>query len=159
MKLTAYSDYALRVLTFLAVNDDRLCTIKEIADTYRISKNHLMKLVHELGRAGILETVRGRSGGIRLARPPQEINLGDVVRTTEDDFNIVECFDPQTNRCVISEACRLQFILHEALGAFMNVLDRYTVADLLLNDQTLRRLFERGPAPSAGSDSTPGSQA
>ncbi|MGH0032586.1 MAG: RrF2 family transcriptional regulator [Myxococcota bacterium] len=131
MQLTRYSDYSLRVLIYLAVRSDRLVTIEEIAQAYDISKAHLMKVVHQMGRAGFLETVRGRGGGFRLARAPEEILVGDVIRHTEDKLDLVECFDPDTSRCRIEPACGLRGVLEEALDAFLETLDRYSLADLV----------------------------
>lgn len=130
MRLTTYSDYSLRVLLYLSLHGDNLSTIKDIAQSYNISKNHLMKVVHNLVTAGYIESIRGRSGGLRLAREPKDIILGEVVRKTEDDFKIVECFDPKTNTCRIAEDCKLKHMLNEALFAFLNVLDKYTLQDL-----------------------------
>jgi len=131
MRLTSYSDYSLRVLMYLAVRADAVATIEEISRAYGISKAHLMKVVHELGRAGLVETTRGRGGGLRLARRPDEIVVGDVVRRTEDKLDLVECFDPDTSQCRIEPACRLRGVLGEALDAFLTTLDRYTLADLV----------------------------
>jgi len=132
MQLTRYTDYSLRVLIYLAVNQEKLATIEEIADAYGISRAHLMKIVHRLGLAGYLETVRGRGGGLRLARPPEEIRVGAVVRHAEESMALVECFDPQTSHCRIEPVCRLQTVLNEALEAFLQTLDGYTVADLVV---------------------------
>ena len=131
MQLTRYSDYNLRVLIYLAVRPEHLATIEEISQAYGISKAHLMKVVHQLGRAGFLETVRGRGGGFRLARPPAEISVGDVIRYTENRMNLVECFDPETSHCRIEPVCGLRGVLEEALDAFLRTLDRYTLADLV----------------------------
>ncbi|MGQ3301618.1 RrF2 family transcriptional regulator [Reyranella sp.] len=139
MRLTRYTDYALRVLTYLGAQPDRVCSIAEIARGYGISQNHLMKVAHDLGKAGYIEGVRGRAGGIRLARAPEKINVGAVVRQTEDGFALVEC-----DTCVISPACELTRVLDEALAAFMAVLDRYTLADLLKRQTKLLRLLGVG---------------
>ncbi len=141
MRLTTYSDYAFRALIYLAVRGDEPCTIQEMADHYGISRNHLMKVVQQLGQLGYVETTRGRGGGIRLGRAPSAINLGEVVRHTEDDMTIVECFDPANDRCAISRACRLRGVLGEALAAWLAVLDRYTLADLVENERALVRLL------------------
>ena len=130
MKLTRYTDYALRVLMHLAARPDRLASISEMARTYRISQNHLMKVVHDLRKEGFLESVRGRSGGVRLARVPQDILVGDVVRHTEGGFDLVDC-----DSCVIAKACSLTGALRQALAAFMAVLDGYTLADLVRERQ------------------------
>lgn len=130
MRLTAYTDYTLRTLMYLAVDRGRPATIAAIAKAYGISETHLMKVVHQLGLAGDIATVRGRKGGIRLAKPPEAINLGTVVRRTEADMAMVPCFaDAQS--CAIGDVCRLRSVLGEALDAFLAVLDRYSLADLV----------------------------
>jgi Rrf2 family transcriptional regulator, nitric oxide-sensitive transcriptional repressor len=139
MRLTRYTDYALRVLMYAGARGDQVSTIAEIARTYDISRDHLMKVVQELGRAGYLRNVRGRSGGILLARPPGEIVVGQVVRHTEADFDLVEC-----GSCVIAPVCNLTGVLHEALEAFFAVLDGYTVEDLLKRRGDLLRMFGVG---------------
>lgn len=138
MQLTKFSDYALRVLMFAHAAGDRLVTIEEIAASYRISRAHLMKVVNALTRAGYLTAVRGRSGGLRLAKPADEIILGTVVRATEPDFALVECFATR-NRCVISGCCRLPGVLNQALDAFLDVLDRHTLASIALRPKDFRR--------------------
>lgn len=131
MRITRYTDYAFRVLTYLAVKPaGARATIKEIAEAYAISENHLMKITHRLGQQGFVRTVRGRQGGLELAHAPAAINLGDVVRCCEDDLALVECFDPATNHCRIAPACALTGIAREALEAFLAVFDQYTLADL-----------------------------
>lgn len=142
MKLTLYSDYALRLLMYVAVSQGKLATIQEVADAYGISKNHLMKVAFELGRQGYLETVRGRGGGLRLARAPEKIGVGEVVRAMEEDFTLVECFDPAANRCVISGPCRLRGVLSGALKAYFAVLDDYTLADLAVQNSPLTRVLK-----------------
>lgn len=130
MRLSTFSDYSLRVLMYLGVQDDRLVTIAEIAAVHDISKAHLMKVVHQLGLNGHIETVRGKGGGIRLARPPREIVVGAVIRQSESDFAMAECFAGQSS-CRIHGGCGLPGILNEALSAMFLVLDGYTLADLL----------------------------
>jgi len=130
VRLTKFSDYALRALVF-AASTDRLATIEETADIYRISRAHLKKVVMILTHEGFLKGVRGRLGGYTLGRPPEEINLGAVLRATEADFQIVECFGSD-NQCRISRSCRLANIANEALAAFVSTFDRYTLADVLL---------------------------
>lgn len=126
MRLTHYTDYTLRVLLYLARHPDRLCSIAEIATAYGISKNHLMKIINDLVNAGYLDSVRGRNGGVRLGRAPDEINLGALIRHTEDDFDLVGC-----SSCIIAPACGMSSMFDEALVAFMAVLNRYTLADAL----------------------------
>jgi len=131
MRLTLYSDYALRVLMYLAVRESRLATIDEIARSYSISKNHLMKVVHQLGVAGYVETVRGRGGGLRLAKPVEAIGLGAVVRYTEPDMAIASCFKPVDAPCAIHQCCVLRRALERARDAFLEVLEGYTLSDLV----------------------------
>jgi Rrf2 family transcriptional regulator, nitric oxide-sensitive transcriptional repressor len=138
MRLTRYTDYAMRVLLYLGAQPDKVCSISEIARAYGISQNHLMKVSHQLGKAGYVTGVRGRFGGIRLGRPADKINVGAVVRLTEDDFELVDC-----GNCLIAPACGLTGALAEALAAFMAVLDRYTLADLLKKRSKLMTLFDR----------------
>lgn len=134
MRLTMMSDYALRVLLFAAAHPDRLVTIDETQEVYDISRGHLMKIIGVLARAGILRSQRGRSGGFTLGLSPSQIRLGDVFRLTEPDFEMVECFAP-TSACAITPFCRLPAIVTEALSAFMAVVDRHTLADLILQPQ------------------------
>lgn len=145
MRMTMYTDYALRVLMYLgAKKDGELSTIQGISDAYGISKNHLMKVTHKLGQLGYVETVRGRGGGVRLAVPPEDINIGTVVRQTEDDFNIVECFSTTANQCVLSPICGLRGALNQALLAYLAVLDQHTLADFLINKEDLAALLSGG---------------
>ena len=130
MHLTRYTDYALRVLLYLAVKGEERATIHEIAESFGVSRNHLMKVVQDLSHRGYITTIRGKNGGLLLNRPPEEITLGGVVRDTEHELGLVECFRDH-NECIITPACRLKPILNEAMGAFMEVLDRYTLADML----------------------------
>ncbi|HEU0162079.1 MAG TPA: Rrf2 family transcriptional regulator [Rhizomicrobium sp.] len=143
MRLTFYSDYSLRLLMYAAVRHGELVTIQEVADAYGISKGHLMKVAFQLGRKGYLETVRGRGGGFRLSRSPDRIGLGEVVRMTEEDFTMVECFDPRSNTCAISGPCRLRGVLSKALQAYFAVLDEYTLADLAVKNPVLQRVLLR----------------
>ncbi|MHB1085445.1 MAG: RrF2 family transcriptional regulator [Thiobacillus sp.] len=135
MRLTAYTDYALRTLMYLAAHRDRLVTISEIADVHGISKNHLMKVVHQLGLIGMVDTLRGRNGGLRLNHEPADINIGDVVRQTETDFHMAECFDPSGNQCLYSPACALKDVLHSATMAYLGILDKVTLATLMKNSR------------------------
>ncbi len=132
MRLTQFTDYALRILIYAATHADRLITIEETSDAYGISRNHLMKVANLLTREGYLRAVRGRSGGLTLARPAQDIGLGDVVRTTEPDFAMVECFT-HGNVCRITPACRLKGILGRALKAFLAEMDQHTLAELAVD--------------------------
>jgi Rrf2 family transcriptional regulator, nitric oxide-sensitive transcriptional repressor len=142
MRLTNYTDYSLRVLLYLALKkENELSNIKEIADAYHISKNHLMKVIHELGKLGLIETIRGRNGGIRLAKHPRDINIGEVVTHTEEDFHVVECFNREGNQCLITPSCKLKHVLYEALQAFSNVLKGYTLEDLTQNKDELQQLL------------------
>lgn len=131
MRLAEYTDYTLRVLMFCGANPDRLVTIAEIAESHQVSRSHLMKIVNDLGRQGVLETVRGRTGGIRLLARPDQIRIGDVVRAAETDFRLVECFDKSTDNCAISDVCRLKHLLGSALAAYFRELDGATLADIL----------------------------
>lgn len=141
MYLTQFSDYSLRVLIFAGTYPDRLVTIAEIATAYQISENHLMKVVHRLAKIGVLETIRGKGGGMRLAHAPAEINIGAVVRQTENDQPLVECFDRSSSKCCIAPACQLKFILKKAENAFYAVLDEFTLADMLKNPTQMARLI------------------
>ncbi|QKT02635.1 Rrf2 family transcriptional regulator [Ectothiorhodospiraceae bacterium 2226] len=128
MHLTRHTDYALRVLMYLALEPDRVATISDIAGAYDISRNHLVKVVHELGGHGLLHTSRGKGGGIRLARPPDSITVGEVVRRMEGSLQIIDCASP---RCAILPQCRLKGALEEAARAFLTTLDGYTLHDLV----------------------------
>lgn len=167
MRLTTYSDYALRCLVYLAVQEHRekLVNIQDIADVYDISKNHLTKIVHQLATIGYIESVRGRNGGIRLAKAPEKINIGEVIRQTEADFSIVDCFAPiakepfmkpdnkgkfpiekiavkeQMALCKISPVCHLKRIFYEATQSFLSVLDQYSLADITENQAQLKKLL------------------
>lgn len=143
MHITRYTDFSLRVLIYLAVQGDRLSTIKEIAESYDISKNHLMKVVHQLNIKGYIETVRGKNGGMRLQIAPRDINIGVLVRETEEDLNIVECFSSK-NTCKISPVCGLRSMFGEAIDAFVKTLDRYTLEDVIprANQPQLLRILQ-----------------
>jgi Rrf2 family nitric oxide-sensitive transcriptional repressor len=145
MRLTVYTDYSLRVLMYVALHPQRRPTIGEIASTYGISKNHVMKVVHQLGVAGYVETLRGQSGGMRLARSPETIILGEVVRRTEPDLALMPCFGDANGACVLTPACKLRRALQEALAAFLAVLDQYSLADLVDNPQVLQGLLTQQP--------------
>jgi Rrf2 family nitric oxide-sensitive transcriptional repressor len=156
MRLTTFTDYALRVLMQVGMHDGDLVRIDDIADRFGISRNHLTKVVHNLGRYGYLETVRGRHGGMRLARRPELIVVGDVVRKFEQQIALVPCFDPAADRCRISGPCRLTGLLGDAREAFFDHLDQATLADLLAPRRQLGQalgieLAPRRAAPSPAS--------
>lgn len=144
MRLTRFSDYGLRTLMYLAVRPDELASIEAIAGAYEISENHLIKVVHHLGQAKLIETVRGRNGGLRLARPADAIGIGDVVRATEPSLALVAC--QAGEYCVIAGACRLQTVLDEARDAMLAVLDQYTLAQVADSAWMLRLA---SPPPAA----------
>jgi Rrf2 family nitric oxide-sensitive transcriptional repressor len=137
MRLAEYTDYTLRVLMYCATHRDELVTIGALAEHHGLSKNHLMKIVNDLARQGVLETTRGRGGGLRLLKDPASIRIGDVVRQSETDFRLVECFDPKTNVCTLSASCRLKRLFGSALQAYFKELDGATLADIA------------GPGPAA----------
>ncbi|AHV97377.1 RrF2 family transcriptional regulator [Paenibacillus sabinae] len=144
MRLTMYTDFSLRILLYLGTKErSERSTIQEISDAYNISKNHLVKVAHELGKAGYIETVRGRGGGIRLAHAPEAINIGEVIRRMEDDFHLVECFNPAGNQCPITPVCGLKGVLGRALNAYLQVLDEYTLEDLLVNKNGLKMILQQ----------------
>jgi Rrf2 family transcriptional regulator, nitric oxide-sensitive transcriptional repressor len=136
MKLTRYTDYAIRVMIYLGSHEAKICSIKEIADAYDISQNHLMKVVQDLAKNGFVESIRGRNGGIRLGRPPASINLGQLLRHTEGLDDILEC-----SICPINTGCGMPSILREATAAFIGVFDRYSVADMIARKDVLKALF------------------
>jgi len=148
MRLTLHSDFALRVLIQVGLNDGKLTTINDIAASFDISKHHLMKVVNDLGQKGYLDTVRGRNGGIRLMREPREISIGQVVRDTEDNLDVIGCLG-QKGYCRIERVCVLRGVLRDATDAFMAVLDAHTLADLIKPHKALASLLlleERTPA-------------
>jgi Rrf2 family nitric oxide-sensitive transcriptional repressor len=154
MKLTAFTDYSLRVLIYLAAKPGRRSTIAEIAEAFNVKENHLTKVVHFLGKAGLLANVRGKGGGLDLALAPQDVVLGQVVRLTEGVDTPAECFgeEPTSGHCCIEPVCRLRPVLQEAVEAFYAVLDRYTLADLARNQQSLARILfvDRRPREPRG---------
>lgn len=135
MRLTRYTDYSLRVLIHLALHEDRICSIGEISRTYDVSQNHLMKVVNALAHDGFVETLRGRAGGMRLARPAKDITVGEVVRRTEDGFQLADC-----SGCALSPACGLTGVLQKGAQAMLAVFDSYTIADLLTDKATMLRM-------------------
>ena len=144
MRLTSFSDYALRMLMYTASAGGRLITIEEAARTFHVSKTHLNKVANTLTRRGYLKAVRGRSGGLILGRQPEMIRIGDVVRLTEPDFALVECF-ATGNQCVLTGSCKLSGMFGEAIASFQSILDRYTLADVALMPED----FLGGPIPAA----------
>jgi Rrf2 family nitric oxide-sensitive transcriptional repressor len=151
MQLTRFTDYSLRVLIFVGAHPDRLCTISEAAEAYRISSNHLMKVVNRLSSGGYIETVRGKGGGMRLSRAPNMINIGDVVRHMEDRFDIVECFNEKHQNCPLLPACPLRSVLVDAHRNFMATLDRHTLQDFLGSWVSGRFALARGAQNSTKS--------
>lgn len=141
MRMTLHTDYALRMLIYIATRPDRTCTVMDVAEAYELSRNHLIKVAQTLRDLGLLETTRGRTGGLRLLRPPGEIGIGALVRATEEEFSLAECMQTCGRPCAISPACRLKGLLHEALSAFLAVLDKYTLADLVRNKSALGPLL------------------
>lgn len=154
MKMTSYTNYALRSLQLAALKSPQLVRVDDVAQIHSLSRPHIMKIVHELGKAGYLETVRGRGGGFRLARPAQQINVGDVVRITEGPLDVVECFNPSTNTCPLIGICILSRKMQEATAAFMAVLDTLTIADISANRGQLMERIAPLELPRGSSQST-----
>jgi Rrf2 family nitric oxide-sensitive transcriptional repressor len=140
MRLTTYTDYTMRVLVYLSLHRQELVTISDVARSYNISQNHLMKVVHQLALNGYIETIRGKGGGMRLAREPEDINLGELTRITEGNHGLLECTDGPSS-CCIQPACALVGILREAHAALYAVLEEYTLADLIKPQQTLTHIL------------------
>lgn|SRR5690606_17054590 len=136
MQLTTFTDYGLRALMYLAAEPDRLCSVRELAEHYGISRNHLVKVVHKLSQLGYIASTKGKGGGIRLARGPAELKLGDMIRSLEPNMDIVECFDKDTNTCKVTNTCHLKHFLYDANQAFIESLNRHTLADTV-PDKTL----------------------
>ncbi len=130
MHMTRYTDYSVRVLIYLATRRDELSTIQQIADSYDISRNHLMKVVHQLNKKGYIETIRGKKGGMKLRMEPTDINIGVLVRETEHDLNVAECLSSK-NQCRIASVCGLKGAFSEAVEAFLKTLDKYTLDELI----------------------------
>ena len=148
MKLTAFTDYSLRVLIYLATQPGKRARVAEVAAAFGVPENHLVKVVHFLGKSGWLRNVRGNGGGMELASAPESIRVGSVIRATEGDALMAECFGDSTSNCCIAPACRLRGVFSEALTGFYAVLDRYTLADLVTNRQQLAKiLFVERAAP------------
>ncbi len=141
MQLTLHTDYSLRVLIYLAEKGDTLATISEVASFYGISRNHLVKVVHHLAGADFIHTMRGKNGGMRLARPPEDISVGDVVRKMEPNFDIVECFNTESRDCTVAPLCALKGVLYQASNEFLSLLDRYTLADAIVRVEQTESFF------------------
>ena len=156
MRLSLQTDYALRTLMFLAVKDGHH-SIADIASAYGISKNHLMKVAQRLTAEGFVESVRGRSGGLKLSLPPAKLNVGAIVRTMEDTGTFVECFDPATNTCVVTPVCGLRHVLTGALESFARHLDQFSIADLIPNKETFEGQLD-GRARDSHDAANPGTQ-
>lgn len=152
MRLTAYTDYSLRTLIFLAMHREQHVTIQEIADAHGIAKNHLTKVVHQLGMLGYIATTRGRNGGLRLGMEPEDINIGEVVRHTETDFHMASCFDDTSAGCMYSGNCGLKGVLGSATAAFLAVLDAVTLEQVVIKEERKRRA-------KAAPDNDPGTKA
>ena len=136
MKLTQYSDLGLRLLMYLALRHDDTVTIQEVSDRFAISKNHLVKISHQLTKSGLIESLRGRNGGVRLANSPENISVEEALLATEDNFDLVECFS-ENNQCVITDVCRLSKVLNNARDAFFEVLQQVTLADLVKSKKAI----------------------
>ena len=149
MRLTAYSNFSLRTLMVAAMRAPRLTTVQEVADAFGISRAHLVKCVHRLGRWGYLENLRGNRGGFRLARPAEAITIGEVVRRTEEGFDLVECFDPVSSTCPLVGRCRLSEALAAARDAFLDELDHVTIADIVGNREEILDLLALDGTASA----------
>ena len=139
MQLTQYTDYSLRVLIYLAKKPEGLVTVSEIAEYHGISRNHLVKVIHNLATKGFILTTRGRNGGMTLSRPPSKITLGDVVRNTEPNFDIAECFNMANNCCVSTPNCSLKSIFREAQMGFIKTMDKYTLADTVTRSSPMSK--------------------
>ena len=139
MKLTKYADLSLRLLMYLAMRRGESATIQEASDRFAVSKNHMVKISHQLTKAGLIESTRGRNGGVCLARPPESITVEEALRATENNFDLVECFDAAQNQCVISEVCKLNGVFSAARAAFFEVLRQVSLADLVKNSKALEK--------------------
>lgn len=148
MQLTSYTDFSLRVLMFVAINKDRLVTVREITNTYNVSRHHMVKVVHNLAKQGFLQTTRGKYGGVRLGRAPHLINIGEVVRCSENNMDIVECLKDTHCDCPITPVCPAKLILKQASDSFLNVLSNYTLADLTIKRDSLSKLYDQQNMPA-----------
>lgn len=145
MKLTRQADYSLRVLLFLALRPDEVATVGEIASAYRVSAHHLAKVAQLLGKRGYVELLRGQSGGLKLLADPSLLRIGDVVRETEPNFELLECFNAEKNSCPLDPSCALKGVFKQAERRFLETLDQYTLADMMRRPQTLYKVLRPGP--------------
>lgn len=141
MRLTMFTDFSLRTLMYLSQHQDRLCTAREIAEAYGISLNHIVKVVHRLSQLGFIDSMKGKGGGIKLSKPPEELNIWEVVSALEPDFTVVECFDSDHNTCRVVSACGLKAILQDAMKAFADTLAQHNVADAIATPQLFATLL------------------
>lgn len=149
MRMTLHTDYALRMLMMLGIRDGEPVTVQQVAEAYGLSRNHLLKVALKLRNLNVITATRGRTGGIALARRPEDINIGAIIRATEDDFAMVECMKTDGGTCLLTPACRLKGVVREALQAYLAVFDKYSLADLIQNKDALGLLLqmEHGKAP------------
>ncbi|QDQ40180.1 Rrf2 family transcriptional regulator [Legionella geestiana] len=140
MQLTRFTDYSLRALIYIALRNE-LCTINDISNSYAISSNHLLKIIHNLSKMGVIKTIRGKSGGITMAQPPSDINLGELIIKLEPNFDLVPCFNKEKANCCIAPVCKLKRILFDAKENFLSVLRGYTLSDILDNKAALKELL------------------
>lgn len=145
MQLTQFTDYSLRALIYITLRKES-CTIKDITEAYGISNNHMVKIIHNLAKLGLIKTIRGKNGGITMASQPETINLGRIITQLEPHFDLVPCFNKAKANCCIAPVCKLKGVLHEAQAAFMEVLERYTLADVLHNKSDLSVLLNINPS-------------
>lgn len=136
MQLTQFTDYSLRALIYISLNQSK-CTIKDITNVYTISSNHMIKIIHNLSKLELIKTTRGKNGGVVLSVNPADVNLGELIRKLESNFDLVPCFNREKENCCIAPVCKLKLILHEAQKAFMNVLNQLTLADIIQNKTEL----------------------
>lgn len=137
MQLTRFTDYGLRTLMYVAARSENSASVKEVAEHYGISRNHLVKVVHRLSQLGYIETTKGKGGGIKIANNTEKLRLGDLIQELEPNMNMVECFDAKTNTCRITESCQLKHYLFEATQNFINTMNKYTLADTVQNKELL----------------------
>lgn len=137
MQLTRFTDYGLRTLMYVAARAENSASVKEVAEHYGISRNHLVKVVHRLSQLGYIETTKGKGGGIKIAKDAEKLRLGDLIKQLEPNMNMVECFDAKTNTCRITGSCQLKHYLFEATQNFIDTMNRYTLANTMPNTEAL----------------------